>query len=185
MVADVEREARGRMEAAIESLRADLAAIRTGRAAPALLDKVRVDYYGTATPLQQVAGISVPEPNQLLIRPWERSTLNAIQKAILASDLGLTPNNDGQVIRLVIPSLTEERRRDLVKQVQRRVEEGRVAIRNIRRDSLSDVKDLENEKEITEDDFFDARDRLQKMTDELIKRLEDVGREKEQEILQV
>jgi len=173
------------MEAAIESLRADLAAIRTGRAAPALLDKVRVDYYGTATPLQQVAGISVPEPNQLLIRPWERSTLNAIQKAILASDLGLTPNNDGQVIRLVIPSLTEERRRDLVKQVQRRVEEGRVAIRNIRRDSLSDVKDLENEKEITEDDFFDARDRLQKMTDELIKRLEDVGREKEQEILQV
>ncbi|NLT42038.1 MAG: ribosome recycling factor [Anaerolineae bacterium] len=185
MVADVEREARGRMEAAIESLRADLAAIRTGRAAPALLDKVRVDYYGTPTPLQQVAGISVPEPNQLLIRPWERSTLNAIQKAILASDLGLTPNNDGQVIRLVIPSLTEERRRDLVKQVQRRVEEGRVAIRNIRRDSLSDVKDLENEKEITEDDFFDARDRLQKMTDELIKRLEDVGREKEQEILQV
>jgi len=173
------------MEAAIESLRADLAAIRTGRAAPALLDKVRVDYYGTPTPLQQVAGISVPEPNQLLIRPWERSTLNAIQKAILASDLGLTPNNDGQVIRLVIPSLTEERRRDLVKQVQRRVEEGRVAIRNIRRDSLSDVKDLENEKEITEDDFFDARDRLQKMTDELIKRLEDVGREKEQEILQV
>lgn len=185
MVADVEREARGRMEAAIESLRTDLATIRTGRAAPALLDKIRVDYYGTPTPLQQVAGISVPEPNQLLIRPWERNTLGTIQKAILASDLGLTPNNDGQVIRLTIPPLTEERRRDLVKQVQRRVEEGRVAVRNVRRDAVNDVKSLENEKEITEDDFYQARDRLQKVTDEFIKRLEEVGRDKEQEVLQV
>lgn len=185
MVADVEREARGRMEAAIESLRSDLAAIRTGRAAPALLDKVRVDYYGNPTPLQQVAGISVPEPNQLLIRPWERNMLGPIQKAILASDLGLTPNNDGQVIRLIIPALTEDRRRDLVKQVQRRVEEGRVAVRNVRRDAVNDVKDLENEKEITEDDFYEARDRLQKLTDDYIKRLDEVGRDKEQEILQV
>ncbi|NPV10040.1 MAG: ribosome recycling factor [Anaerolineae bacterium] len=185
MIDDVEREARGRMEAAIESLRADLASIRTGRASPALLDRVRVDYYGSPTPLQQLASISVPEPTQLLIRPWERNILGAIERAILASDLGLTPNNDGQVIRLSIPALTEERRRELVRQVHRRVEEGRVAIRNVRRDALNDLRELQNEKEITEDDFYQSRDQLQKLTDEYIKRLEEVGKEKEQEILQV
>ncbi len=185
MIDDVEREARGRMEAAIESLRADLASIRTGRASPALLDRVRVDYYGSPTPLQQLASISVPEPTQLLIRPWERNILGAIERAILASDLGLTPNNDGQVIRLSIPALTEERRRELVRQVHSRVEEGRVAIRNVPRDALNDLRELQNEKEITEDDFYQSRDQLQKLTDEYIKRLEEVGKEKEQEILQV
>ncbi|MGI6208350.1 MAG: ribosome recycling factor [Anaerolineae bacterium] len=185
MVADVEREARSRMEAAIEALRSDLASIRTGRASPALLDRIRVDYYGSPTPLQQIATISVPEPTQLLIRPWEKNILGAIERAILASDLGLTPNNDGTVIRLNIPALTEQRRRELVKQVSRRVEEGRVAIRNVRRDALSDLKELEDQKEITEDDFYQARDRLQKVTDEYIKRLEQVGEEKEKEILQI
>ncbi len=185
MLNDVKREARHRMEAAIESLRSDLAAIRTGRATPALLDRLRVDYYGSPTPLQQIAAISVPEANQLLIRPWEKTSLRAIEKAILASDLGLTPNNDGQVVRLIIPFLTEDRRRDLVRQVSKRIEEGRVAIRNVRRDSLSDMKDLETEKMITEDDFFQGRDELQKMTDDYIKRLEQVGEEKEQEIMQV
>ena len=133
MIADVEREARHRMETAVESLRADLASIRTGRASPALLDRIRVDYFGTPTSLQQLAGISVPEPAQLMIRPWDRGTLGVIERAILASDLGLTPNNDGQVIRLIIPALTEERRRELARLVAKRVEEAKVAIRNMRR----------------------------------------------------
>lgn len=185
MLAEVEREARERMEAAVESLQVDLASIRTGRASPALLDRIRVDYYGTQTPLQQLAGISVPEPTQLMIRPWDRSSLPIIERAILASDLGLTPNNDGMVIRLHIPPLTEERRRELARIVAKRVEEGRVAVRNIRRDALNDLKEMQNEKIITEDDFFEGRDRLQKLTDDYIKRLDEVGERKQAEIMQV
>lgn len=185
MLADVEREARIRMEAAVESLRVDLASIRTGRASPALLDRIRVDYYGTPTPLQQLAGISVPEPHQLLIRPWDKSSLNAIERAILSSDLGLTPSNDGQVIRLNIPALTEERRKELAKQVSRRVEEAKVAVRNVRRDALSDLKEMENEKMITEDDHYDGRERLQKITDEYVNRVDEIGQQKQEEILQV
>jgi ribosome recycling factor len=185
MIAEVERESRVRMEAAVESLRTDLASIRTGRAAPAILDRVRVDYYGTPTALQQLAGISVPEPTTLLIRPWDRNTLGLIERAILASDLGLTPNNDGQVIRLNLPALTEERRRDLARMVAKRVEEGRVAVRNIRRDALGDLKDMESENMITEDDLDDGRERLQKLTDSYIERLEEVGKQKHDEIMQV
>ncbi|MGQ9553787.1 MAG: ribosome recycling factor [Anaerolineae bacterium] len=185
MLAEVEREARERMEAAVESLQVDLASIRTGRASPALLDRIKVDYYGTQTPLQQLAGISVPEPTQLMIRPWDRSSLPIIERAILASDLGLTPNNDGMVIRLHIPPLTEERRRELARIVAKRVEEGRVAVRNIRRDALNDLKEMQNEKIITEDDFFEGRDRLQKLTDDYIKRLDEVGERKQAEIMQV
>lgn len=185
MLADVEREARTRMTAAVDSLRADLASIRTGRASPALLDRIRVDYYGTPTPLQQLAGISVPEPNQLMIRPYDRGTLGIIERAILQSDLNLTPNNDGQAIRLIIPALTEERRRELARLVSRRVEEGKVAVRNIRRDALGDLKEMENEKMITEDDHKDGRERLQKLTDDFIQRLEDIGKQKQEEIMQV
>lgn len=185
MLAEVEREARARMEAAVESLRNDLATIRTGRASPALLDRIRVDYYGTPTPLQQLAGVSVPEPAMLMIRPWDRSTLGLIERAILQSDLGLTPNNDGQVIRLTIPVLTEERRRELARVVAKRVEEGRVAVRNIRRDSLSDLKEMESAKLITEDDLNDGKERLQKLTDSYIERLEEVGKLKHDEIMQV
>jgi ribosome recycling factor len=185
MLAEVERDARGRMEAAVESLRVDLASIRTGRASPALLDRVRVDYYGTPTPLQQLAGISVPEPAQLMIRPWERGSLKSIERALLESDLGLTPNNDGQVIRLHIPALTEERRRELARQVARRVEEGRVAVRNVRRDALNDLKDMEGENMITEDDLEDGKESLQKLTDQMIERLEEVGKHKQDEIMQV
>jgi len=185
MLAEVEREARERMEAAVASLQVDLASIRTGRASPALLERIKVDYYGTQTPLQQLAGISVPEPTQLMIRPWDRSTLSMIERAILASDLGLTPNNDGMVIRLNIPPLTEERRRELARIVAKRVEEGRVAVRNIRRDALNDLKDMQNEKMITEDEFFEGRDRLQKLTDEYIKRMDEIGEQKQAEIMQV
>lgn len=184
MVPEVEREARHKMEAAVEALRSELAAIRTGRASPALLEHIHVDYYGTPTALQQLAGVSVPEPNQLLIRPWDRASLKAIEHAILTSDLGLTPNNDGQVIRLVIPPLTEERRRELSRVIAKRVEEGRVAVRNVRRDALKDLKDLENEKLLTEDEHEDAKERLQKLTDEYIKRIEEVGALKQQEIMQ-
>ena len=185
MLAEVEREARARMEAAVESLRSDLASIRTGRASPALLDRIRVDYYGTPTSLQQLAGVSVPEPAMLMIRPWDRGTLGLIERAVLQSDLGLTPNNDGQVIRLNIPVPTEERRRELARMVAKRVEEGRVAVRNIRRDALSDVKEMESEKMITEDDLDDGREWLQKLTDSHIERLEEVGKQKHDEIMQV
>ena len=185
MLDQVEWEARNRMEAAVDALRSDLAVIRTGRASPALIERVKVDYYGTPTPLQQLAGISVPEPHQLVIRPWDRGSLNAIERAILTSDLGLTPANDGQVIRLSIPPLTEEQRRALARQVSRRVEEGKVAVRNIRRDALSELKELQNEKLITEDDYYQARDELQKLTDQYIERLEEVGQQKQEEILQV
>ncbi|MHB0877745.1 MAG: ribosome recycling factor [Anaerolineae bacterium] len=185
MIAEVEKEARVRMEAAVDSLRSDLASIRTGRAAPALLDRIRVDYYGTPTALQQLAGVSVPEPAMLMIRPWDRGSLGLIERAILQSDLGLTPNNDGQVIRLNIPVLTEERRRDLARMVAKRVEEGRVAVRNVRRDALNDLKDMESEKMITEDDLDDGRERLQKLTDSFIERLEEVGKQKHDEIMQV
>ena len=142
MLRDVMNDANERMEKAIESLHADLRSIRTGRASPSLVERLPIDYYGTATPLNQLAGISVPEPRLLMIKPWDRNAMGLIEKAILKSDLGLTPSNDGHVIRLVIPQLTEERRRELTKVVARRVEEGRVAIRNIRRDAIDMLRDL-------------------------------------------
>ncbi len=185
MLKDVLNDAEERMEKAIEALQADLRTIRTGRASPALVERVQVDYYGTPTPIIQLAGITVPEPRLLVIRPWDRGTLGAIEKALLKSDLGLTPTNDGQVIRLVIPQLTEERRRDLTRLVNRRVEEARVAVRNIRRDAIDMLRDLEKEKLISEDDLHEGRDKAQKLTDDFIKKIDEIGKAKEAEIMEV
>jgi len=185
MVKDVLSEVEARMAKAVEVLRDDLVTIRTGRASPALVERLMVDYYGTPTPLKQLATISAPEPRLLTIRPWDPSVLSAIEKAILKSDLGLTPSNDGHIIRLVIPRLTEERRRDLVRLVGRRVEEARVAVRNCRRDGLSDLRELEKEKLISEDDFYRGRDELQKLTDRFIEQINEIGKKKEAEIMEV
>lgn len=185
MLKDVLNDAEERMEKAIEALHTDLRTIRTGRASPALVERVQVDYYGVPTPLVQLAGITVPEPRLLVIRPWDRGTLGAIEKAILKSDLGLTPTNDGQVIRLVIPQLTEERRRDLTRLVNKRVEEARVAVRNIRRDAIDMLRDLEKEKLISEDDLHEGRDKAQKLTDDFIKKIDEIGKAKEAEIMEV
>jgi len=184
MIKEIMADARERMEKTIDALQADLRAIRTGRATPALLDKLTVEYYGSPTPLIQLAGISVPEPRMLMIRPWDRATLSIIEKAILKSDLGLTPNNDGQAIRLILPQLTEERRRDLNKQVARRVEEARVSARNIRRDAIDMLRDAEKEKMIDEDDLRKGQEQIQEVTDKYIKQIDEVGKAKEAEILE-
>jgi ribosome recycling factor len=173
------------MEGAVEALRRDLAGIRTGRASPGLVERLRVDYYGTPTPLNQIASISVPEARLLIVRPWDVNALPEIERAILRSDLGLMPSNDGRLIRLAIPPLTEERRRDLVKVVGRRLEEGRVAIRNGRRQALEDLRELQEEKLITEDDFFRARDDLQKLTDGFTEQVNELGQAKEAEIMEI
>jgi ribosome recycling factor len=178
-------EARERMEGAMEALRGDLAGIRTGRATPALVQGVKVEYYGVPTPLNQLATISAPEPQLLTIRPFDKSSLGLIEKAILKSELGLTPSNDGRIIRLVIPRLTEERRHELVRVVGRRLEEARVAVRNVRRDVLNDLRFFEKEKEISEDDFHRGKDELQELTDEYIERVGEIGKHKEREILEV
>jgi ribosome recycling factor len=185
MLKDVLKDARERMDKAVESLQADLRSIRTGRASPALVEKLTVDYYGAPTPLNQLAGITVPEPRMLMIRPWDRSTMGIIEKSILKSDLGLTPTNDGQVIRLIIPQLTEERRRDLNKLVAKRVEEARVAVRNIRRDGIDMLRELEKEKLISEDEMYEGRDEIQELTDKYIKQLDEIGKVKEAEIMEV
>lgn len=177
-------EAEERMEGAITSLRSDLLGIRTGRASPALLERIRVEAYGSVMPLNQMATIAVPEPRMLTIRPWDASNLAAIERAILKSDLGLTPTNDGRIIRLVIPPLTDERRRELARLVSRRVEEARVAIRNIRRDALRDLETLQKEKQISEDDFYRAKDQLQELTDTYIKKADDLGEQKQAEIME-
>lgn len=185
MLKDLYIEAENRMKGAVEALEEDLAGIRTGRAAPALVEKLTVQYYGMPTPLMQLATISVPEARSLLIKPFDAATLKAVEKAILASDLGLTPNNDGKSIRLNLPPLTEERRRDLVKVVHNRVEEARVAVRNVRRDNMRDLKEFESEKLISEDDRKRGEEELQKITDRFIEEIEKVGGRKEKEILEV
>ena len=185
MIKETLQEARERMAGAIEALKGDLAGIRTGRATPALVQGVKVEYYGVPTPLNQLATISAPEPQLLTIRPYDPSTLSPIEKAILKSELGLTPNNDGRIIRLVIPRLTEERRQDLVKVVNRRLEEARVAIRNVRRDILGDLRFFEKEKEISEDDFHRGKDDLQELTDKYVEQVAEIGKRKEQEIMEV
>jgi ribosome recycling factor len=185
MINDVIADAIERMEKALDSLRTDLRSIRTGRASPALLERVMVDYYGMPTPLQQVATVNVPEAQVLLIRPYSPSDLSAIEKAITKSDLGLTPNNDGQQIRLNIPSLTEERRRELTKTVARRAEEARVAVRNIRRDAIHDLREMEKESVISEDELHRGQERIQLKTDEFIKHVDDTAREKDEEIMKL
>ncbi|MFQ5613790.1 MAG: ribosome recycling factor [Anaerolineae bacterium] len=185
MIKDVLAEARARMEKSVDALENDLATIRTGRASPALVERLTVEYYDTPTNLRELALISAPEPQLLTIRPFDPSAIKNIERAILQSDLGLTPNNDGKMIRLQIPGLTEERRRELIKVVARRVEEGRVAVRNCRRDAIKDLQEFEKEKLISEDDFYSGKDDLQELTDEYIKTIDTLGRDKEQEILEI
>jgi ribosome recycling factor len=185
MLKDVYKDAEDRMRGSVQALEEDLGGIRTGRASPALIERLQVEYYGTPTPLIQLASISVPEPRSLLIRPYDASSLKDIERAIQASDLGLTPNNDGKSIRLNLPPLTEERRGELVKVVNNRVEEARVAVRNVRRDSIRDLREFEQEKMISEDDRKRGEDELQKITDRLIEEINAIGERKEKEILEV
>lgn len=185
VIKDLLKEAESRMQSAISVLEHDLSGIRTGRANPGLVEKLHIEYYGAETPLMQLASISVPEPRSLLIKPFDRSTLKAIEKAILGSELGLTPNNDGQAIRLNLPVLTEERRRDLVKLVNHRVEEAKVALRNVRRDIMKDLKEFETEKLVSEDERKRGEDDLQKMMDKKIAEIDAIGKRKDQEIMEV
>ncbi len=185
MIKDLLKDAEHRMQGAIKSLTDDLAAIRTGRANPALVEKLSINYYEAPTPLMQLASISVPEPRSLMIKPFDATTLKEIEKAIQASDLGLTPNSDGKVIHLNLPPLTEDRRRDLVKLVHGRLEETRVSIRNIRRDSHNDMREFEKEKLISEDDLKTGEESLQKLTDRFIEEVGDLGHKKEMEIMEV
>jgi len=185
VIKDILNSAETRMRGAIQVLHDDLATIRTGRASPALVEKLAIEYYGTPTPLMQLASISVPEPRTLTIKPFDGTTLKAIEKAIQTSDLGLNPNNDGKVIHLNLPPLNEERRRELAKHVHHRLEEARIAIRNIRRDSHNDMRDFEKEKLITEDDLERGEEDLQKLTDRYIEEVSQHGKTKEAEIMEV
>ncbi len=184
MYQELLRETEKRMHSALEALKADLRTIRTGRASPALLERVMVDYYGQPTPLNQLAVISAPEPSLLVVRPYDPASLEEIERAILKSDVGLTPSNDGRIIRLPVPRLTEERRKDLAKMVRQRVEEGKVALRNIRRDSLGDLREFEKEGLISEDEFYRAKDKLQELIDNYTEQMEDISARKQKEILE-
>jgi len=185
MIADVLTDTETRMSKAMDALHRDLGSIRTGRASPTLVERVTVEYYGAQTPLNQLAGISVPEPRMLVIQPWDRGSIGAIEKAIQRSELGLNPNNDGQVIRINIPALTEERRKQMVKMVHGHVEDGKVAVRNVRRDGMSHVRELADKREISEDD----ERRAMAQVDDLAKRFTDeadrIGKAKEHEVLEV
>jgi ribosome recycling factor len=185
LAAEIFEDAERRMHKAVDALRQDLTAIRTGRASASLVDRIQVDYYGAPTPINQVSQISVPEARMIIIQPYERKLLTDIEKAIQKSDLGINPNNDGQVIRLNIPPLNEERRRDMVKILHKKLDEHKVAIRNIRRDAQDKLQDREKKKEISEDELKRSKDRLQKLTDRFIDEMDKVGKTKELEILEV
>ncbi len=185
MIDEVELQADDKMEKAVEALKRELAAVRTGRANPGLVEHIQVEYYGTITPLNQMSGISVPEARLIVINPWDKHALSAIEKALLKANLGLTPSNDGKVIRLTIPQLTEERRKELVKLVGKRVEEGRVEIRNARRDAIEEMRSLEKSKQISEDDLKRGQDQIQKLTDGYIAQIADIAKNKEAELMQV
>ena len=185
MLNDLYKETEDRMEKAIGALKGDLNSIRTGRANPSLIELLPIEYYGTQTALQELASISVPESRSLLIRPYDPSSLKNIEKAILKSDLGLTPNSDGENIRLILPTPTEERRLELVKVVGIKAEESRIAIRNIRRDAIRDLREFEEEKMITEDDLHRGEDKVQKITDDFINKVDEVCERKEGEIMEV
>jgi len=185
VIEDILDETRERMGKAINILHTDLMTIRTGRASPALVERLTVDYHGIPTPLMQIASISVPEAQTLQIRPYTPADIVAIERAIAMSDIGLTPNNDGKQIHLAIPPLTEERRRDLTKQVARRAEEARVAIRNIRRDAIKDMRSFQNEGLITEDDLHSGQDRAQEVTDSFVAKVDEIARDKETEIMTI
>jgi ribosome recycling factor len=179
------RDAEHKMDQALTHMKDDLGGIRTGRAAPAVLNRVTVEYYGTPVPLNQLAGVTVPEPRLLQVQPFDKSAIGAIEKAIMTSDLGITPNNDGNVIRLAFPPLTEERRKDLVKQVHHRAEEGRVAVRNVRRHAKDEMEKLEHDGAISEDDLARAEKDLQKLTDRFVAEIDQIQGHKEQELMEV
>jgi ribosome recycling factor len=179
------KSAEHKMTTAIEFLSRDLQSVRTGRASPTLLDRIQVDYYGSPTPINGVANISAPDPRMVVVQPWDRGMLGAIDKAIQKSDLGINPTNDGQVIRLVLPQLTQDRRKELVKQVHQRAEEARVAVRNCRRDALDHLRKAEKDGGISQEDERRAQERLQKLTDSFVKRVEEVSKGKETEVLEV
>jgi len=185
MIKDLLHETEDKMKKTIEALDADLRTIRTGRASPALVERVMVNYYDVPTPLEQLATITAPEPQLLTIRPYDPASLKEIERAILASELGLTPNNDGKLIRLAIPRLTEERRAELIKIVHRRVEEARVSIRNIRREAMNDLRDFEKDKLVSEDEAERGREELQKLTDRYIEQVDEAGARKEKEIAEI
>ena len=184
MIESIYQETRDNMGKSLEALRNELNKVRTGRASLTILDGIRVDYYGTQTPLNQMATLSVPESRLIAIQPWDVSVIKEIEKAILKSDLGLTPSNDGKIIRISIPPLTEERRKELVKVINKISEDHKIAVRNIRRDSNELLKGLKKDGDISEDDAFKAQDQVQKITDEHIKLIEDVNKDKEKEILE-
>ena len=183
MVQQTLQDAKDRMLKAIDALRRELATVRSGRASPGLVEHLKVDYYGTPTPLNQLATITTPDARLIVIQPWDRAALGAVEKAILKSDLGLNPASDGTVIRLAIPPLTEDRRRELAKHVRKRVEEARVAVRNVRRDCHEHLRQTEHEHEISQDDLHRAEIELQKLTDEQIQEIDSIGEDKEAELL--
>ena len=185
MIDELLQDAREHMEKSVDATRHKFGSVRTGRASTALLDRITVDYYGTQTPLKQLATVSAPEARLLTVQPYDKSSMKNIERAIMESDIGLTPNNDGQIIRLQVPELTEERRKELVKVVRHLAEEGRVAIRNIRRDVMHDLRELRDAGEAGSDDEHRAEEALQKLTDEKVKELEAVLKAKEEEILEV
>jgi ribosome recycling factor len=179
------KDATHKMEQAVAHLKDDLAGIRTGRAAPAVINRVTVEYYGTPVPLNQLAGVSVPEPRLLLIQPFDKSAISSIERAIMQSDLGITPSNDGNLIRLAFPPLTEERRKELVKQVHHRAEESRVAVRNVRRHAKEEMEKLEHDGAISQDDLIRAEKELQKLTDRFVTEVDEIQGHKEQELMEV
>ena len=184
MIDDILKDTEAKMTKAVDALERDLSGVRTGRASARLVDNVKVDYYGTPTPLNQVASISVPEARMIVIQPWDKSVVPTIEKAILKSDLGLNPSTQGNVIRLQIPELTEERRKDLVKVVKRKVEDGRISVRNIRRGALEKLREMQKGKEISEDEEKRAEKQLQEVTDKFIGSVDEVGTNKEQEVIE-
>jgi ribosome recycling factor len=185
MIDDLLRDARSRMDKSVEATRHEFNTVRTGRASAALLDRIQVSYYGTKTPLNQLASVNVPEPRLLSITPYDKGAMRDIERAIQESDLGLTPSNDGKLIRLPIPQLTEERRKELVKVVRHLAEEGRVAVRNIRRDAIAHMKDEEKNGEVSWDDLHRAEDQVQKLTDDHVHQIDELLKHKEAEILEV
>ncbi|GLI34914.1 ribosome recycling factor [Desulforhabdus amnigena] len=185
MLNDIYADARDRMTKALENLEQEYKRLRTGRASVSLVDGIRVEYYGTPTPLNQLATLTVPEPRTITIQPWDTTVIAEVEKAILKSELGLTPMNDGKIIRINIPVLTADRRKELVKLAKKMAEESKVAVRNIRRDVNEMIKDLKKEKEISEDEGFKAQDETQKITDEFIKKVDEIYNAKEKEILEI
>lgn len=184
MINEVLGDARDKMKKAVEALSNELLKVRTGRASASLLDGVNVDYYGASTPLNQMASVNVPESRLVVVQPWDATSISDIEKAILKANLGLTPSNDGKIIRLSIPPLTEERRKDIVKQIGKTCEDYKVGIRNIRRDANEDLKMLKKEGEISEDEMFKGQDDVQKLTDTHVKEVDELNKKKEKEILE-